>query len=292
MAFEQITTDLADGVLTITLNRPERLNAWTATMGRELIEAFDQADADDDVRAIIVTGAGRGYCAGADLAAGGETFDYKARAEEASLLTPADAGVPRDNGGQFTLRVFSCTKPVIGAINGPAVGVGATMTLPMDVRLAADDARMGFVFARRGIVPEACSSWFLPRVVGISRAMEWVATGRVFSAQEGLDAGLLRSLHSADELLPAARALAREIAENAAPVSVALARRLMWRMLGAEHPMVAHRADSRGMLARGQSADAAEGITAFLEKRPAQFPDRISDGLPDIFPDYVEPGFH
>lgn len=292
MAFEQIQTDLADGILTITLNRPERLNAWTATMGRELIEAFDQADANDDVRAIVMTGAGRGYCAGADLASGGETFDYKARAEEASLLTPADGGVPRDNGGQFTLRIFACTKPVIGAINGPAVGVGATMTLPMDVRLASDDARMGFVFARRGIVPEACSSWFLPRVVGISRAMEWVSTGRVFSAQEGLDAGLLRSLHSADELLPAARALAREIADNTAPVSVALARQLMWRMLGAEHPMVAHRADSRGMLARGQSADAVEGITAFLEKRPARFPDRVSDGLPDIFPDWVEPEFH
>ncbi len=292
MAFEQITTVLDDGILTITLNRPERLNAWTATMGRELIEAFDEADASDDVRAIIMTGAGRGYCAGADLASGGETFDYKARAEEASLLTPADGGVPRDNGGQFTLRIYACTKPVIGAINGPAVGVGATMTLPMDVRLASDDARMGFVFARRGIVPEACSSWFLPRVVGISRAMEWVSTGRVFSAQEGLDAGLLRSLHSADELLPAARALAREIADNTAPVSVALARQLMWRMLGAEHPMLAHRADSRGMLARGQSADAAEGITAFLEKRPAQFPDRVSDGLPDIFPDWVEPGFH
>ncbi len=292
MTFEQITTDLADGILTITLNRPERLNAWTATMGRELIEAFDQADADDDVRAIIMTGAGRGYCAGADLAGGGETFDYRARAEEASLLTPGAGGVPRDNGGQFTLRIFASTKPVIGAINGPAVGVGATMTLPMDVRLAADDARIGFVFARRGIVPEACSSWFLPRVVGISRAMEWVSTGRVFSAQEGLDAGLLRSLHSADELLPAARALATEIAENTAPVSVALARQLMWRMLGAEHPMVAHRADSRGMLARGQSADATEGITAFLQKRPARFPDRVSDGLPEIFPDWVEPEFH
>ena len=270
MAFEQINTDVADGILTITLNRPERLNAWTATMGRELIEAFDQADADDEVRAIIVTGAGRGFCAGADLASGGETFDYRARAAEASLLSRRGGDVPRDNGGQFTLRIFASTKPVIGAINGPAVGVGATMTLPMDVRLAADDARMGFVFARRGIVPEACSSWFLPRVVGISRAMEWVSTGRVFSAQEGLDAGLLRSLHSADELLRAARALAREIAENTAPVSVALARQMMWRMLGAEHPMFAHRADSRGMLARGQSADAAEGITSFLEKRPAQ----------------------
>jgi enoyl-CoA hydratase/carnithine racemase len=291
MSFEQITTELSDGIFTITLNRPERLNAWTATMGRELIEAFDAADADDDVRAIIMTGAGRGYCAGADLSAGGETFDYAARAQDASLLTPGAGDVPRDNGGEFTLRIFASTKPVIGAINGPAVGVGATMTLPMDVRLAADDARIGFVFARRGIIPEACSSWFLPRVVGISRAMEWVSTGRVFSAQEGLDAGLLRSLHSADELLPAARALATEIAENTAPVSVALARQLMWRMLGAEHPMVAHRADSRGMLARGQSADAAEGVTAFLEKRPAHFPDRVSEGLPDIFPDWVEPDF-
>jgi enoyl-CoA hydratase/carnithine racemase len=291
MSFEQITTELDEGILTITLNRPERLNAWTAVMGRELIEAFDQADADDDVRAIVMTGAGRGYCAGADLASGGETFDYAARAAEGSLLTEPVGGVPRDNGGQFTLRIFACTKPVIGAINGPAVGVGATMTLPMDVRLAADDARMGFVFARRGIVPEACSSWFLPRVVGISRAMEWVSTGRVFSAQEGLDAGLLRSLHSSEELLPAARALAREIAENTAPVSVALARQMMWRMLGAEHPMLAHRADSRAMLARGQSADAVEGITSFLEKRPAHFSDRVSDGLPEIMPWWVEPEF-
>jgi enoyl-CoA hydratase/carnithine racemase len=291
MAFEQILTELDEGILTITLNRPERLNAWTATMGRELIEAFDEADENDDVRAIVMTGAGRGYCAGADLASGGETFDFRARQEEASLLSPTEGGVPRDNGGQFTLRVFACKKPVIGAINGPAVGVGATMTLPMDVRLAATDARMGFVFARRGIVPEACSSWFLPRVVGISRAMEWVATGRVFSAQEGLEAGLLRSLHPADELLPAARDLAREIADNTSPVSVALARQMMWRMLGAEHPMVAHRADSRGMLLRGQSADAAEGIGAFLEKRPARFPDRVSDGLPDIFPGWREPEF-
>jgi enoyl-CoA hydratase/carnithine racemase len=291
VAFEQITTEVADRVLTITLNRPERLNAWTATMGRELIEAFDQADADDEVGAIIMTGAGRGYCAGADLASGGETFDYRARAAEASLLSATDGDVPRDNGGQFTLRMFASTKPVIGAINGPAVGVGATMTLPMDVRLAAEDARMGFVFARRGIVPEACSSWFLPRVVGISRAMEWVATGRVFSAQEGLEAGLLRSLHPADELLDAAHALAREIVQNTAPVSVALARRMMWRMLGAEHPMIAHRADSRGMFARGQSADAVEGISSFLEKRPAHFPDRVSDGLPDIFPGWSEPQF-
>ena len=285
MNFEQITTDLADSVLTIILNRPERLNAWTAQMGSELIEAFDRADEDDEVRAIIVTGAGRGFCAGADLASGGETFDYRERESAAAGETP------RDNGGQFTLRVFRSTKPVIAAINGPAVGVGATMTLPMDVRLAADDARMGFVFARRGIIPEACSSWFLPRVVGISRAMEWVATGRVFSAQEGLEGGLLRSLHPQGELLDAAHALAREIAENTAPVSVALARQLMWRMLGAEHPMLAHRADSRGMFARGQSEDAVEGITAFLEKRPANFPDRVSDGLPQIMPWWTEPEF-
>jgi enoyl-CoA hydratase/carnithine racemase len=279
---EQITTDVSDSVLTITLNRPERLNAWTSQMGAEMRAAFDRADADDDVRAVIVTGAGRGFCAGADLAGGGETFDSRAR---------ESLGQPRDTGGQLTLRIFESKKPVIAAINGPAVGIGATMTLPMDIRLAADDARMGFVFARRGIIPEAASSWFLPRVVGISRAMEWVATGRVFSAQEGLEGGLLRSLHPKADLLEAAHALAREIAENTAPVSVALARQLMWRMLGAEHPMLAHRADSRGMTARGQSADAVEGITAFLEKRPASFPDRVSDGLPDVMPGWSAPEF-
>ncbi len=283
MQYEQIVTDVVDGVLTITLNRPDRLNAWTATMGEELIAAFDEADADDAVRAVIVTGAGRGFCAGADLAGGEATFDYRER--------DAEGPVPRDGGGRLTLRIFDSTKPVIAAINGPAVGVGATMTLAMDVRMAAEEARIGFVFARRGIVPEACSSWFLPRAVGISRAMEWVATGRVFPAQEGLEAGLLRSVHPAGELLDAARALAREIADNTAPVSVALARRMMWTMLGAGHPMLAHRADSRGMFYRGQSADAAEGITAFLDKRPAEFPDRVSDGLPEILPGYSAPEF-
>jgi enoyl-CoA hydratase/carnithine racemase len=288
MDFEQITTELADGALTITLNRPERLNAWTATMARELIEAFDRADADDDVRAVIVTGAGRGFCAGADLEGGGETFDYRARG-----ATQADGSeiVQRDNGGELTLRIFESTKPVIAAINGPAVGVGATMTLPMDIRLAAEEARIGFVFTRRGIVPEAASSWFLPRVVGISRAMEWVATGRVFGAREALEGGLVRSVHPAAELLEAARAIAREIAENTAPVSVALARQMMWRMLGAEHPMLAHRADSRGMFSRGQSADAVEGVTAFLEKRAARFPDRVSDGLPEVMPGWSVPAF-
>jgi enoyl-CoA hydratase/carnithine racemase len=278
MEFEQIRAEVSERVLTITLNRPDRLNAWTATMCRELIAAFDRADADDEVRAVVVTGEGRGFCAGADLAGGGETFDYRARG--------STDPVPRDNGGVFTLRVFESTKPVIAAINGPAVGVGATMTLPMDIRLAGEGARMGFVFARRGIVPEACSSWFLPRLVGISRAMEWVATGRVFDAQEAHDAGLVRSVHSGESLLDAAYELAKEIIDNAAPVSIALARRMMWRMLGAEHPMLAHRADSRGMFARGQSADAREGVTAFLEKRPAEFPDRVSDGLPDVFPSW------
>ena len=280
MPYEQITTELDEGILTITLNRPERLNAWTATMGRELIEAFDDADENDDVRAIIMTGAGRGYCAGADLASGGETFDYRARAAEGSLLSAAVDGVPRDNGGQFTLRIFSCTKPVIGAINGPAVGVGATMTLPMDVRLASDDARMGFVFARRGIVPEACSSWFLPRVVGISRAMEWVSTGRVFSAQEGLDAGLLRSLHSADELLGAARALAKEIAENTAPVSVAMTRQMLWQYSAMDDPFELLEMDGPLSVELGGGADVKEGVAAFLEKRKPSFPGKVSSDMP------------
>src|SRR5215208_6464104 len=275
MNFEEIRYEVADHVLTITLDRPDRLNAFTATMGRELIEAFDRSDADDDVRAVIVTGAGRGFCAGADLGGGGDTFDWRER----------DAGgfdVPRDGGGQVALRIFESLKPVIAAINGPAVGVGITMTLPMDVRIAASGTKIGFVFARRGIVPEACSSWFLPRLVGISQAMEWVATGRVFDAEEALNGGLVRSLHGPDDLLAYAQALAREIADNTAPVSVALARKLMWRGLGATHPMAAHQADSRAMFSRGQSADAVEGVTSFLEKRPATYPDRVSEGLPDL----------
>jgi enoyl-CoA hydratase/carnithine racemase len=272
--FEQIRYEVADGVLTITLNRPDRLNAFTETMMNELIAAFDASDADDDVRAVIVTGEGRAFCAGADLAKGGETFDWRERA--------AAGDVPRDGGGRVVLRIYDSLKPVIAAINGPAVGVGITMTLPMDIRLAADGAKIGFVFARRGIVPEACSSWFLPRLVGISQAMEWVATGRVFDAAEAERGRLVRSVHAPGELLAAANGLAREIADNAAPVSVALARKLMWRGLGAGHPMAAHQADSRAMFARGQSADAIEGVTSFLEKRPASYPDRVSDGLPEL----------
>jgi enoyl-CoA hydratase/carnithine racemase len=282
MDFQEIRYEVADHVLTITLNRPERLNAFTPTMGRELIEAFDRADADDDVRAIIVTGAGRGFCAGADLGAGGSTFDWRDRQEGDEI--------PRDGGGQIALRIYELTKPVIAAINGPAVGVGITMTLPMDIRLVAEGAKIGFVFARRGIVPEACSSWFLPRVVGISQAMEWVATGRVFSPEEALAGGLVRSVHPASEVVAAARELAGEISE-AAPVSVALARRLLWTMLGASHPMDAHRADSRAMFARGQSDDAREGVTSFLEKREPEFTDRVSAGLPEIFPQREEPVF-
>jgi enoyl-CoA hydratase/carnithine racemase len=224
-----------------------------------------------------VTGEGRAFCAGADLGKGGATFDWRERE------TADDWDVPRDGGGQVSLRIYECTKPVIAAINGPAVGVGITMTLAMDIRLAVEGAKIGFVFARRGIVPEACSSWFLPRIVGISQALEWVETGRVFTAEEALRGGLVRSVHAADELLPAAYALAREIADNTAPVSVALGRRLLWRMLGAEHPMAAHRADSRAMFSRGQSADVREGVQSFLEKRHPAFSDRVSDGLPDVF---------
>jgi enoyl-CoA hydratase/carnithine racemase len=283
MEFTEIRYELVDQVLTITLDRPQRLNAYTQMMQRELIEAFDRADADDDVRAVVVTGADRGFCAGADLEAGGSTFDWRER--------QTGDEIPRDGGGRLALRIFECTKPVIAAINGPAVGVGITMTLPMDIRMAAEGARFGFVFTRRGIVPEACSSWFLPRIVGISQALEWVESGRVFTAAAALAGGLVRSVHPAEEVLSSARELASEIATEAAPVSVALARRLMWTMLGAAHPMEAHRADSRAMFARGQSADAHEGVTAFLEKRPPQFGDRVSDGLPELFPGREEPAF-
>jgi enoyl-CoA hydratase/carnithine racemase len=283
MEFTEIRYEVEDGVLTITLDRPERLNAFTPTMLAELIEAFDRADADDAVRAVIVTGAGRGFCAGADLGRGGSTFDWRERQQGGE--------VPRDGGGQVSLRIYESAKPVIAAINGPAVGVGITMTLPMDIRLAAEGVKIGFVFTRRGIVPEACSSWFLPRIVGISQAVEWSATGRVFDADEALRGGLVRSVHPGGELLGAARSLAREIADNTAPVSVALARRLMWDGLGARHPMEAHRADSRAMFSRGQSADAREGVTSFLEKRPASFPDRVSDGLPELHPGREAPVF-
>ena len=285
MTFTEIDYAVADHIATITLNRPDKLNAFTGVMMKELIAAFDKADADDDVRVVIVTGAGRGFCAGADLSAGGDTFN------DGSLSTDAATKFRRDGGGTVTLRIFAMHKPVIGAINGPAVGIGATMTLPMDIRLASEAAKIGFVFTRRGIVPEACSSWFLPRLVGIAQAQEWVMTGRVFPAQEALAGGLVRSVHPAGELLDAARTLAKEIIDNTAPVSVALARQMMWRMLGASHPMEAHRVDSRGIQIRGRSNDVKEGVMSFLEKRPAQFVDRVSSDVPDIFPGWSEPEF-
>ena len=283
--YTQIRYEVSDSIATVTLARPEKMNAFTGVMMRELLDVFDVIDADDAVRAVIVTGDGKAFCAGADLSSGAKTFD------DGDWSSTSDDSVRRDGGGQVTLRIFACKKPVIAAINGAAVGIGATMTLPMDVRLASSAARIGFVFTRRGIVPEACSSWFLPRVVGISRAAEWVYTGRILSADEAASGGLVRTVYAPDELLPAARALAREIADNTSGVSVALSRQMLWRMLGADHPMQAHRVDSRAIQLRGRSADAHEGVTSFLEKRPAQFIDSVAASLPDVFPEWQDPQF-
>ncbi len=278
MSYETITYAVADKICTITLNRPDRLNAFTTQMMVDLIKALDDADNDDDVRAVIVTGAGRGFCAGADLQAGAGTFDNRVRGGA------QDINDHRDGGGRVTLRIFDMSKPMIAAINGPAVGVGITMTLPMDVRLAVPDAKIGFVFARRGLVPEACSSWFLPRIVGIGRATEWVYTGRVFQATEAHEAGLIQHLCAPDELLPKAYEIAREIADNTSAVSVALSRHLLWKMLGADHPMEAHKVDSKAIYTLGQGADAAEGVLSFLEKRDAKYPMKVPSDLPDFFP--------
>ena len=283
--YEHVLYDVRDRILTITLNRPDKLNAYTWDMRDELIDAFDRADADDDVRVVIVTGAGRGFCAGMDLGTAGSTFDYASRQKH------ADASEHRDGGGLLTLRIFECLKPVIAAINGPAVGVGVTMTLPMDIRLASDNARFGFVFARRGIVSEACSSWFLPRIVGISQALEWTFSGRLFSANEALKGGFVRSVHASEDLLPAANQIAREIADNTSAVSIALIRQMMWRMLGEDHPMQAHKVDSLGMYYTGKSPDAQEGVTSFMEKRPPQFPEKLSTDMPPFFPWWKERSF-
>ena len=283
--YTQIRYEVSDSIATVTLARPEKMNAFTGVMMRELLDVFDVIDADDAVRAVIVTGDGKAFCAGADLSSGAKTFD------DGDWSSTSDDSVRRDGGGQVTLRIFACKKPVIAAINGAAVGIGATMTLPMDMRLASSAARIGFVFTRRGIVPEACSSWFLPRVVGISRAAEWVYTGRILSADEAASGGLVRTVYAPDELLPAARALAREIADNTSGVSVALSRQMLWRMLGADHPMQAHRVDSRAIQLRGRSADAHEGVTSFLEKRPANFSDSVAASLPDVFPEWQDPQF-
>lgn len=290
--FETITTAIDDGIFTLILNRPDRMNAFTPLMMREMCAAFDLADGDDAVRAVIVTGAGKAFCAGADLGAGAATFDYATRGGKEGASSPIrDDGTMdwdhegvRDSGGRLTLRIFASKKPVIGAINGAAVGIGATMQLPMDFRLASDTARFGFVFARRGIVPEAASSWFLPRLVGIGQALDWCYSGRVFGADEALKGGLVRSIHAPDDLLPAARALAKELTADSAPVSIALIRQMMWRMMGAASPMDAHRLDSRLVWARGRMADAKEGVASFLEKRAAVYPDTVSGDLPHFSP--------
>lgn len=283
--YEHIELEIADGIATIWMNRPDKMNAFTELMRYEIIDALDHTDADDDVRAVIFTGRGRAFCAGADLSSGEGTFS------RGGSDIMGRNGVPRDGGGTVSLRIYDSKKPVIGAINGAAVGVGVTMTLPMDIRLASTAAKFGFVFSRRGIVPEAASSWFLPRLVGISQAMEWVASGEVFPAEEAMAGGLVRSVHEPDDLLPAAYALARRLTESSSPVSIAVARKMMWRMLGADHPMAAHKVDSRGILERGRSEDVKEGINSFFEKRAPQFPDKVSDGLGTIFSDWDDPTY-
>jgi len=286
--FTQILYDVADGIATITLHRPAKMNAFTRTMTDELIAAFDLSDADDAVRAVIVTGHGdRAFCAGADLTpdSGGQVFSSPG--SEADLSSDE----VRDGGGRLTLRIFDSQKPVIAACNGAAVGVGATMQLAMDIRLAADTARYGFVFARRGIVPEACSSWFLPRLVGISQALEWCYTGRIFGAAEALAGGLVRSVHPQAELMDAARAIAREIADNTSAISVSMTRAMLWRNAAQDHPMAAHRVDSRAIYRLSKSPDAAEGVQSFLEKRPPAFPGKVSSDMPDFYPWWEEPEY-
>jgi enoyl-CoA hydratase/carnithine racemase len=289
--FETITLEVADRIAVLTLNRPDRMNAFTGQMMLDVCAAFDYTDGNDQVGAVIITGAGRGFCAGADLSEGAKTFDYDNRTDRPDKNEADAMERLRDSGGRMTLRMFESLKPIIGAINGAGVGIGATMQLPMDIRIASTAARFGFVFARRGIVPEACSSWFLPRLVGISKALEWCFSGRVFDADEALAGGLVRSLHAPDDLLPAAHAIAREIVENAAPVSIALTRQMMWRMLGADHPMEAHKIDSRGVYARGQSSDAREGVMSFLEKRAPAFEAKVSVDMPEFFPWWDERPF-
>jgi enoyl-CoA hydratase/carnithine racemase len=284
--YETIKYEVEDRILTITLNRPERLNAFNTTMMTEMIDAFDRSDADDDIRVVIITGAGRGFCAGADLEKGADTFNYDNNAKGRDV-----GGVERDGGGLLTLRIFESLKPVIAAVNGPAVGIGMTMQLPMDIRIASESARFGFVFSRRGIVPEAASSFFLPRVVGISQALEWTYSGRVFPASEALAGRLVSRVVPDDQLIATARELAKEIAENTSAVSVTLIRHMMWRLLGAEHPMEAHKLDSRGIQSLGRGADAAEGVTSFLEKRKANFTLGPANDMPEWFPWWETPEF-
>ena len=290
MFCETITYDVDDGIATITLNRPDRLNALDAVMERELLWIWDRVDEDDEVRAVIVTGAGRAFCSGFDLA-GQDGFDVVQRARERGTEEVRPGDVPRDSGGLIAVRMFRCLKPIVAAINGVGVGFGATFPLPMDVRLASETARWGFVFSRRGMCMDAASSWFLPRAVGMSKALEWSFSGRIFDADEALAAGLVHSLHAPDDLLPAARAMARSLVSDSAPVSVALNRQLLWQMAGAAHPMDAHRMESIYIAQRGPSADAREGADSFLERRPPSFPLTVSNDLPAAFPWRAEPDF-
>lgn len=284
MDYTQILYSVADRVATITLNRPDRMNAFTVTMAYELETAFKQADADDDVRAVVFTGAGRAFCAGADLAMGSDAFNYDETKKQDETQEVEDLARIRDTGGVVTLAMYDCRKPIICAINGAAVGIGATMSLAADVRLASEKAKFGFVFARRGIVPEAASSWFLPRIVGMSQALEWMLTGRVFDAAEAKAGQLVKSVLPEGEVLPAAIALAREIADNTSAVSVALIRQMLWRLSAADDPVEAHKIDSRGVYYTGKSADAKEGVMSFLEKRPAVFADKVSQDMPAFYP--------
>ncbi len=279
--YTQIILAKADGIATITLNRADKMNAYTRIMGEEIIAAMDDIDADDSVRAVIFTGSGeRAFCAGADLTPEGGGQVFSSGEEVASL---SDSRV-RDGGGLLTLRLFESKKPLISACNGVAVGVGATMQLAMDIRLAATHARYGFVFARRGIVPEAASSWFLPRIVGISQALEWCYTGRIFDAEEARTGGLVRSVHAPEDLMHAARALAAEIAENTSAISVAMTRAMMWRLAAADHPMEAHKIDSRAIYRLSRGPDAKEGIASFLDKRRPMYPGKVSADMPDFYP--------
>ena len=286
--YQQIKYDVAEGIATITLNRPEKMNAFTRVMMQELIDAFDRTDADDAVRAVIVTGEGnRAFCAGADLTPSDGSKPFSHQDVVADL---SDTRV-RDSGGMLTLRIFQSKKPVIGATNGAAVGIGATMQLPMDIRIASTTARFGFVFARRGIVPEAASSWFLPRIVGTPQALEWCMTGRVFDAEEALRGGLVRSLHQPEELMDAARGIAREIADNTSAVSIAMLRAMLWRNPSLDHPMGAHQIDSRAIYRLSKGVDAQEGVASFLEKRAPRYPGKVSQDMPDFYPWWDEPNW-
>ncbi|MFL5295354.1 MAG: enoyl-CoA hydratase-related protein [Phenylobacterium sp.] len=278
--YETILYETDGPVLTVTLNRPEKLNAYTATMGAELEDAFLRASDDDDIRCVIVTGAGRGFCAGADISAGAGAFDSAAEGSVAFT----GAGRPRGSGAGFVGAIFNCKKPSIAAINGAAVGVGATLTLPMDIRLAAADARIGFVFARRGLVPEAGSAWFLPKLVGLPQAMRWCLSGRLISAEEARDGGLVAEVTEPAALLDRARAIAREIAENTAPVSIALTRQMLWRYAGAPDPFGLLAIDGRLSMELGKGADVREGVQAFLEKRSPKFPGKASADMPGLYP--------